>query len=245
MPIVTSDLIFFGAASRPSDDVSLTGGAIDATDRPEFTQFSAAALPEIVSDGVDTRNVTIEGRNAAGAILSETKALNGTTPVLFAGTFERILTITAASSSATRTITVKQGAGGSVCATITPNETSRTGLFRRSASEASIAIRYEKVFGRNSHATLTLNSASVKLTADPDSRVRIGLEAAINGTATVANRKASPGSVTFVDDNVAQAVPGGVLAAADRIGVWVEQNLPASDPAHKATFTLELSGTTT
>jgi hypothetical protein len=244
MPIVTADLVWYGAASRPSDDTAASGGAIDLLDRPEFTQFSAAARPEILSDGADTRSVTIQGRNAAGAIISETNACTGTTPVLFAATYERILTITT-TTNATRTISVRQGAGGSVVATITPNETSRTAMFRQSASEASSVPRYEKMFGRNSHATLTLNAASVKLTADPDARVKIGLAAAINGSTSVANRKAVPAAVSFVDDNVAQAVPGGVLAALDAIGTWIEQTLPGSDATHKTTFTVELSGTTT
>jgi hypothetical protein len=245
MAILTTDLVFFGSASRVSDDTSTTGGAIDLTDRPEFTQFSAAARPEVVSDGADTRNVTIEGRNAAGAIITETNALNGTTPVLFAATYERILTVTIASSSGTRIVLVKEGASGTTRVTIGLNETSRTAMFRRSASAAGIVIRYVKVFGRNGHATLTLNSAAVKLTADPDARIRIGLPAAINDTATIANRVTAPASVSFVDDNVSQGVPGGVLAAGDKIGVWVEQNLPANDPARKSTATLELSGTST
>jgi hypothetical protein len=187
--------------------------------------------------------VTIEGRNAAGVILSEANALNGTTPVLFAGTYERILTVTIASASGTRTVQVKQGAGGTVRATIGINETSRTAFFRRSASESGIVIRYEKEFVKNTHGSLTLNSAVLKLTADPDARIRMGGAPSVNDTATVTNRKTAPASVTFVDDNVSQAVPGGILAAADRIGVWIEQNLSAADAPHRTTFTVEISGT--
>jgi len=243
MSIAASDLIAYGSASRPIDDVSTTGGAIDTTDRPDFTQFTANAVPAIVSDGADTRNVTIEGRNAAGAIVSETNALNGTTEVVFATTMERILTITIASSSGTRTVTVKQGAGGATRATVSINETSRTAFFRRSASESGGTIRYEKLFWKNTHATLTLNAAQITLTADPDARIRVGVAGSLNDTATVANRKTSPG-VTFVDDGVAQNVPTTIMAAGDRIGVWVEMNLPASDAAHRTTFTTQLSGTT-
>ena len=40
----------YGAASRPSDDVSLTGGAIDQTDRPDITQLTANAQIAVISD---------------------------------------------------------------------------------------------------------------------------------------------------------------------------------------------------
>jgi hypothetical protein len=243
MPIVAADLVKYGSLSRPSDDTSLTGGAIDPLDRPDITQLTANSVLAVISDGADTRVVTVQGRNAAGAIISDPITLNGTTEVLGTLTFERILTVTLSATSATRTVLVRQGAGGATRAQIGINETTRTSLFRQSASEASIAIRYEKTFWRNNHATLTLNSAQVRLTVDPDSRIRIGLATAINDTATVANRKTAPGGVTFVDDNVYQAVPGGVLTAGDRIGIWWEQNLPANDGAHRTSATDELSGT--
>lgn len=61
MPIATTDLIFYGSANRPSDDTSLTGGAIATTDRPDITQLTANSVIAVVSDGADTRQVTIEG----------------------------------------------------------------------------------------------------------------------------------------------------------------------------------------
>jgi hypothetical protein len=243
MPIVAGDLVKYGSASRPSDDTSPTGGAIDTLDRPDLTQLTANALIAVVSDGADTRTVTVQGRNAAGAIISEVLTLNGAVEVVGALTFERILTVTLSATSGTRTVLVRQGAGGTTRAQIGINEISRTSLFRQSASEASIAIRYEKTFWKNNHLTLTLNSAQVRLTVDPDSRIRLGLATSINDTASIANRKTAPGGVTFVDDNVYQAVPGGVLTAGDRIGVWWEQNLPANDSAHRTSATDELSGT--
>jgi hypothetical protein len=243
MPIVAADLVKYGSLLRPSDDTSTTGGAIDTLDRPDITQLTANAVIAVISDGADTRSVTVQGRNAAGAIISEAITLNGAVEALGSLTFERILTITLSATSATRTVLVRQGAGGATRAQIGINETTRTSLFRQSASEATIAIRYEKTFWKNNHATLTLNSAQVRLTVDPDSRIRIGLATSINDTGQIANRKTAPGGVTFVDDNVFQAVPGGVLTAGDRIGVWWEQNLPANDGAHRTSATDELSGT--
>lgn len=243
MPIVAADLIPNGSASRPSDDTSTTGGAIATTDRPDFTQLTANALIAVISDGADVRTVTVEGRNAAGAVTTDVITLTGAVEAVGVVTFERILTLTLSASDGARTVTVRQGAGGATRATIGPNETTRTAFYRRSASESGIVIRYEKMFWKNNHATLTLNAAAVVLTADPDARIRLGLATAINDTVTVVNRKTAPAGVSFVDDNVSQSVPGGILAAADRIGTWIEENLPAADTAHRTTFTTQLSGT--
>jgi len=244
MPIAPADLKFFNSTNMVEDDTSTVGGAIATTGRPEFTQLTANAVAAVVSDGADTRTVTVTGRLAAGTIASEALVLNGVTEVVGATTFERFLKAVIGAADASRTVTVKQGSGGATRMTIVPNETTRRLLFYASASEAGIVIRYEKYFGKNTHATLTLTSSQIKLTADPDARVRIGAAPAVDDTATATNRKTAPASVTFVDDNVAQSVPGGNLAAGSAIGIWAEENLPASDTAHRTTFTTELSGNT-
>ncbi|MGH2628627.1 MAG: hypothetical protein ACRDHY_18475 [Anaerolineales bacterium] len=244
MPIAAADLIPYLSANHPDDDTSTAGGGIDTAGRPVFTQWTANAVAAVVSDGADTRTVTVEGRSAAGAIVSEVLTLTGATEVVGATTFERVLKITLSATDASRTVTVKQGSGGATRATIGPNETKRFAMFKRSASESAITIRFDKFFWKNTHASLTLNSAAGKLTADPDARIRMGLAASKGDTATITNRKTTPSGITFVDDNVSQTVPTGTLAAGETIGVWIEQNLPASDAAHKTTFTHELSGTT-
>lgn len=244
MPIVATDLVRYSPASVPEDDTSTSGGAIDLTSRPEITQFGANAVAAIVSDGADTRSVTVTGRNAAGAIVSDVLVANGTTEVVGAITFERIHKIVT-TTSATRTITVRQGAGGATVATIAVNEIKRHINFQQSSSAATQKIRYEKIFWRNNHATLALSGAQVTLTADPVARIRIGLATATADTVSVANRLTAPGSVVFVDDSVAQNVPGGGnLAAVTAIGVWIEQTLAINDTAQRSTYTTQLSGTT-
>lgn len=244
MPISASELILFGSANRPEDDASTSGGAQDSTDRPEFVQFTAAAVVELVSDGADSRNVDIQGRNASGAVISETVGLNGTTPVLSSNTYERIHFIRAQSTDGSRTITVSQGSGGATRGTIPPNENGFYAMFLRSASGSSPITRFEKIFWENTNGSLTLNSAVVRLTADPESRIRIGCEASVDGTQSVSNRLTTPGSVTFVDDDTDQGVPGGELGPGEAIGVWVEQALTASDTAKNSSFTTQLAGTT-
>lgn len=244
MPIAASDLINYLAASMPEDDVSTSGGAIATTGRPDLTQWTANAAAAVVSDGADTRTVTVTGRLASGVIDSEALVLNGASEVVGAKTWERVLKVVIGATDGSRTVTLRQGSGGATRATIGPNETTRRALFYASASEASQTIRYEKVFWRNNHGTLTLNAAKVTLTADPASRFEIGLAASKGDTGSVANRKTAPGGITFVDDGVEQSVPGGVLAASETIGVWLKQTLPADDAAQKTTVTTRLAGTT-
>lgn len=242
MSIASTDLLFYSCASVPTDDVSTTGGAIDATMRVAFTQFSASAVLSLQSDGADTRNVDIVGRLASGAIATETIALNGTTPVLSANTYERIHSVKAQTTSGTRTLTAKQGSGGSTIATIPVNEKGFHIQFQRSTSESGIATRYEKQFALNNHGSLSLLGAQVTLTTDSQAVIQIGASTTINDTGTVTNRKTAPAGVTFVDDNVAVNVVGTDLAAAAKQGVWIQQTLAANAAAAKATFTLQLAG---
>lgn len=245
MPIAAADLQFFGAANFPLNDTATVGGAIATATRVEFTQFAANAVAAVVSDGADTRTATVYGRLTTGVLDSEALVLNGTTEVVGTKTWERILRVTLSAGDASRTVSVRQGSGGVTRMTLGPNFALALAFFYDSTSEATAATRFEKLFARNSHATLTLTSAAIKLTADPAARIRIGAAPSVNDSATAANRKTAPASVTFVDDNVSQSVPGGNLAAGAAIGIWVEQQLPADDPATKSTFTIELAGSTT
>jgi hypothetical protein len=184
----------------------------------------------------------VTGRLASGVIDTEVLTLNGTTPVSGAKLWERVLSVVLSTTNATRTVTLRQGAGGTTRATIAPNETARHIMFRDSTSETGATLRYGKGFYRNSNPTLALTSAALKLTADPSATVRIGVAAAKGDSATIANRKTAPASITFVDDNVSQGVPTGSLGAGENIGVWVEFALGASAAPVRSTYSLELSG---
>lgn len=245
MPIVAADLIAFEALSRADDDVATVGGAIDLDHRPVFTQLVANDSLEAISTAAgDTATITVVGRNAAGAKITNSVAMTGVTAVTIpGGVHERVLRCSIP-VDAVGTITLRRITAGPTVGTIPIGERGFHAAFVDSASEAAIVIRYHKIHWKNTHATLTLNAAAVKLTADPDARIRIGVHTAKGDTVTVANRKTAPGGITFVDDNVSQSVPTGVLAAVENIGVWIEQNLPASDTPHRTTYTTELSGTT-
>lgn len=164
--------------------------------------------------------------------------------VAISGTIERVLHCTI-NADAAGTVTLRKASDDVTIGTIAAGDRGFHAMFKDSASSTGILIRYEKMFFKNTHATLTLSNAAIKLTADPQSRIRVGCATAKDDTGSVANRLTAPASITYVDDNVSQSIPTGILAAAEEIGVWVEQNLPANDPAFKSSFTLQLAGTTT
>jgi len=245
MPIGVTDLIALGSLNRPEDDTSLVGGGIDIDNRPVFAQLAANDTVQVKSDnaGDTTQNVTVTGRDAAGAEVSEVLGpLTGVTPVVGTQTFERVLKVVM-DADAVGIITVERTIGPTLIETIPIGERGFYGLFIKSASESAATTRFEKFFWKNNHGSLTLSSATVELTADPAAKIRMGLEAAKNDSNTATNRKTAPGGVTFVDDNVSQAVPGNTLEAASAIGTWMELALAIDDPPVKDTFTTELAGT--
>ena len=240
--MLASDLKTYQSASMPEDDVSASGGGINTLGLVEFTDLAANDTLEAVSDNTaDTMTLTITGRDAGSAIVSEALALNGTTVVPFTATLKNFLKAVLASAPA-GTITIRRSGGGATVATIGPGKTSVRRMFYDSSSEAAQTIRYEKIFVRNEHAVDTLNSAAIKLTADPSASIRVGAAPAKDDTASVADRKTSPASVTFVDDGVSQNVPGGTLAAGEAIGIWAEFTRGAGAVAVWDTFSVEISG---
>lgn len=245
MPIITSELKAFGAASMPENDTSTSGGAIDLTCMVEFADLAVNDVVRVVSTVADTATVSVTGRTATGAIVTDAIVLNGTAPVAGVTTFQRILKIIL-SAAAAGVVTVERNTtpfDDIIAIPIGVTKVRR--LFYDSASEAGATVRYEKVFYKNTNATLTLNVAKLKLTADPTAKIRIAGAPTKDDTVSVANRKTLPASLVFVDDNVSQDVPGTSLAAGVSIGVWAEMSLLASDSPIDSTFTVELSGTTT
>jgi hypothetical protein len=242
--IAASDLIYYASGNRPTNDTDVSGGAISLTSRFLDSQFSAAAVVALISDNAaDTMNVTVVGRNAAGEVISEVKALNGTTEVLTTATFERIHSITLASAAA-GTVLVKQGTGGTTRHSFAAGQLVAVIMFQRAAADPSTTkTRYEKGYVKNQHATESLTSSTMELTTDASSNYEFAISGAIDDTESVANRLAAPSGETFVDDGVDQAVPGGGdLAAGEAIGFWLKQTLAAAESAAKETATVTLSG---
>jgi len=248
MPIASTDLILYAAANTPENDTVTAGGAIDALRRLDFTQIAANDDIEALSDSAaDTMNATLTGRNAAGAIVSETKALTGITAIIFstAGILERVLKFELASAPAGN-ITVRRSVAGATVRVVPIGERGFEIFFYDSASESAGTTRYQKGFYKNAHGSLTLNNAAVRISADPLAIMGFTLASSKNDAATSANRKTQP-AVGDTDpdtfDDTSKTVPAGTLEAASAIGVWVQMTLAADDTPKKSTFTLELSGT--
>ena len=240
-----ADLTLFLAASRPEDDVSTSGGARATTWRPLDDQLTSNDTIRVRSSSAgDTRNVTITGRLATGAIDTEVLALNGTANVDGAKTFERILKIEAASADGARTVTVVNTAEDDFATTIEPDHIGRMINFYAAASEASPVDREEKVFAHNDAAD-DLNDATVDLTSDPATKLKFGVVAAKDDSTSITDRLTQTFSRTMFDDNNAQAVPSGVLGAGEAIGVIIEQELLAADSPVKDSYQVTIAGTST
>ena len=113
--------------SQPTNAALSFGFGIDHADDDEGAQgnmsaFSANAFVAVVSDGADTRQVTIVGEDASGNRQSETLTLNGTTEVVGALTFSKLYGAYVASLSGSRIVTIRQGSGGTTRGTIGINK---------------------------------------------------------------------------------------------------------------------------
>lgn len=87
-----------------------------------MTAFGASDVVSLISDGLDSRVVTIYGLDGAGAALVEAVTLTDNVEVLSVGTFSEVYAAHADSPDGARTITVAQGAGGTTRGTIEPND---------------------------------------------------------------------------------------------------------------------------
>lgn len=250
MSITASELIVYGSANMPEANGTTSGGAIDTTIKIIFTDISATDSVEFVSDnGADTMNITVTGRNAAGAIVAETVALTGTSPTTATtATFERILKVVLASAAA-GTVTVRKASDNVTIATMEAGITSIRRLFYDAAADASGGSSrdfYEKVFVKNTNSTLTLTNAQIAEQADPTGNITFDLEDAVDDNNSVADRlNTAPTGMLGSFTNTTKSVPGNAIAAGSRIGVWLKLTLAAGTAAAKSTYTIRTTGTTT
>ncbi len=251
MSVLSTDIIIYGSANMPEDDVSTSGGAIDTTCKLLFTDIAATDTVKLQSTNAgDTMNVTITGRDSSGAIVSEVKALTGVTLTsATTQTFERILKIVCASTPA-GTVTVTRTTGGTTIATIegaSGIDKVRRLYYNSSADASGGSTRnyYEKGFIKNTNVSNALLSATVAEQTDPTGKITFDLESAVSGTNSVANRLAAPSGMLGAFDNTTKNVPGTNLGAGIAIGIWFKLTLAAGDSAAKSTYTVRTAGTTT
>ena len=252
MPIVAADIVAYGSASMPDDDVDLDiGGAIDLTIRVVFTDIIATDEIEILSssasDTVET--ITVHGRNAAGELVNDVGTLNGTTVVTISGTdFERVLKIIK-SATTVGTVTIRDQDTDATIATMEPTVLEIRRPFYDAAADASGGsprTYYEKVFFKNNHGSLTLTSAEIKEQADPSTNVSFDLESTLGGTDTNGggnNRQVAPGGYTFDSADKPVANSQNLTAGAQQ-GCWMKLDLAAGAAAQNTSVTMRVSGNT-
>src|SRR5262245_35233173 len=202
MAILSTDLVLYTSANMPDTDSGTNGGAIDALRRPDFTQLAANDDIEAVSSNAgDTMNLTIEGRDAAGNVVSETKALTGTTAIIFStiSVIERVLKAELASAPA-GSVTVRRSPSGATIRIIPAGERGFLAFFRKTSSDPSSTKNYySKLFVKNTHATLALQNTTFKQNADPDARITHLPANAVNDSATATDRTTAPGAGSTLD----------------------------------------------
>ena len=111
------------------------------------------------------------------------------------------------------------------------------------ASGGSNKKYYEKVFLKNTHATLALTGATIAEIADPSANVAFGLAATLDDTATngANNRLVAPGGITF-DSSTKNVANSQNHTAGAAQGVWLEWTADAGDAAVKTTWEVREAG---
>lgn len=262
MSVIASEIIIYGAANRADSDTGTQGGAIDTTVRYVFDDAteansvggSAGALEVLSSSAADTtQTVTVTGRLASGAIETEAFSLNGTSVVTGSDVFARILKVVVSGAHA-GTITVRTASDDAEIVNIETGVLEVRRLFYNASAEASGGSTknyYEKIFVKNTNATLALLDASFAESADPTTLVDFALEDAIDDTGTVTNRVTAPSAGDLASDGFSSStkllstVDAGTadLAAGSAIGIWVHLTLAAGAAANNSTWTLRTTGT--
>jgi hypothetical protein len=108
----TNNTLSIGIGVNDSNDADSGQG--------NMTAFGAAAKVALISDGTDTRVATIFGLDNSGTPVPiiENVTLTGASEVLSVATFSKVWAVFLASTSGSRTVTVKQGTGGTTRGTI-------------------------------------------------------------------------------------------------------------------------------
>ena len=93
MSVLPSDIVVYGSANMPETDGATVGGAVDFTRRVAFYDIAPAGNIDVISSSAaDTATkIVYSGRDATGAIQSQTLTLNGQSWVTGSQSLERLL----------------------------------------------------------------------------------------------------------------------------------------------------------
>ncbi len=248
MSVVASDIVIYASQNMPEDDTSTTGGAINSGVRVVFDDLTANDTLEALSaDNADSGTLTITGRRADGAIVTDSFALSGTTLVSGSQTFERILVVDC-DAVATGDITVRDASGDVTVGTIYENESGFRRPFYDATAEAaggSAKTLYEKVFVKNNNTVNALLNASItEVSSGIYTLVTFGLERTLDSENSVANREAAPTGVPAYS-NGPSGIPGTNLDPLSTDGMWLKFELAAGAAAQNSYYQFQVDGTTT
>lgn len=123
-------LLYTPVLPTPSCTLKVGLGPNDSLDtdptQGNMTAWGASAKVALISDGADVRVVTIYGLDNSGSPVpvSETVTLTGAVEVLSVNTYSVVYANWLSAQSGTRTVTVKQGTGGTTRGVVGPNKSS-------------------------------------------------------------------------------------------------------------------------
>lgn len=112
MPVGTAESIGVGFNSADDDEAIVSGN---------MTAWSGNAVLAAASDGADTRTLTIIGRNNAAVPIADSLTLTGAVEIVTATSFSIVYAVLADAKNASRTITIRQGAAGTIRGTVLTN----------------------------------------------------------------------------------------------------------------------------
>jgi hypothetical protein len=248
MSVTSTDIVIYAAQNMPVDDTSTAGGAVNSGIRVVFEDIVATDTVSVSgSSASDTGNITITGRSAAGAVVTDTFAMSGTSLVAGTQSFERIL-IAQTAAAAVGTVRVQDTSTSTAIGTIAVAESGfRRPFYDATANAAGGAAKtlYEKCFIANNHATLALLGATViEVSSGVYADMTFGLEANVSSSQSVTDRTTVPTGVGSYG-NGASGVPQTNLDPVTQHGMWLKFELAAGAAAQNSFYQFQVSGTTT
>lgn len=258
MSVSASDLKIYGAAFIDDFGFSSQGGAIDTSVAYTFNTGLVNSINDtitIVGVATDTRNFTITGRTIAGSLITESLTLSGTTPIVTANSYSRILKIDFSGTRAGITEVYKT-TGLVSLASIPALVTSIRSLFYNIPDEVnngSTKTYYEKIFVRNNSADDLMDATFYDAGGDTGNYITFALDDVVNGNYSVANRETTPSAAsigatgfTSLSKTLAAETDAGTadLTSTSRIGIWVKMTLPNGSAPVADTWSLGIRGGT-
>jgi len=136
MSVLPSDLRVYGSANMATGDGATTGGAVSFSTKTEFADLAATGTVNYVSSSASDTATTlaVTGRDATGAIVTETKTLTGVTPVTGSQSFGRLLRAVAGGTTAAGDI-------AAISNTAVVTGTAQAGAAATSTASATITLQ--------------------------------------------------------------------------------------------------------